>query len=217
MNKRFRKCMDIRTTIYRILFLVFVYISEFLCIFYCIKNYYIDHNVTAKLCASRLNMSMTSELQKNPLNTPQIQKIIQAAKERAEDHYLEFAGTVLPHEAWALFQSDHALIVDVRTSEERKFVGLVEHTVHIPWAIGTALERNPHFAEELAALIEPNKIILLLCRSGKRSAAAANVALNSGLAHIYNIDQGFEGDLNETQQRGTFNGWRFHRLPWIQE
>lgn len=162
-------------------------------------------------------MSTTSELQNTSLDSPQIQKIIRAAKERAEDHYLEFAGTVLPHEAWSLFQSDHAQIVDVRTSEERKFVGLVEHTVHIPWAIGTALERNPHFAEQLAQLIKPNKIILLLCRSGKRSAAAANVAFNAGLAHIYNIDQGFEGDLNEAKQRGTFNGWRFHGLPWVQE
>lgn len=162
-------------------------------------------------------MSIHSELQNTALDSPRIEKIIQAAKARAEDHYLEFAGTILPHEAWSLFQSGHALIVDVRTSEERKFVGLVERTVHIPWAIGTALERNPHFAEQLGALVQPNKIILLLCRSGKRSAAAANVAFNAGLTHIYNIDQGFEGDLNEAKQRGTFNGWRFHGLPWVQE
>ncbi len=162
-------------------------------------------------------MTTTLELPNTPLDSPRIQKIIRAAKERAEDHYLEFAGTVLPHEAWSLFQSGDALIVDVRTSEERKFVGLVEGTAHIPWAIGNALERNPHFAEQLATLIQPNKIIFLLCRSGKRSAAAANVAFNAGLVHIYNIDQGFEGDLNEAKQRGTFNGWRFHGLPWVQE
>lgn len=163
------------------------------------------------------DMNSVSTLANDNFDSPQLDKIIQAAKLRAEDHYLEFAGTVLPHEAWSLFQSGHALIVDVRTFEERKFVGLVENTVHIPWAIGTALDRNLNFAEQLGALVQPGKLILLLCRSGKRSAAAANVAFNAGLAHIYNIDQGFEGDLNEAKQRGVFNGWRFHQLPWIQE
>lgn len=152
-----------------------------------------------------------------PLDNDKIKQIFHDAKQRVEDHYLEFTGTVLPHEAWALFQAGHATIVDVRTSEERKFVGFVEQTIHIPWAIGTALTRNPRFAEELETQIGKNKTILLLCRSGKRSAAAANVAFNAGFEHVYNIDQGFEGDLDENDHRGIFNGWRFHGLPWKQE
>ena len=107
--------------------------------------------------------------------------------------------------------------VDVRTNEERKFVGYVEDTIHIPWATGTALNRNPRFAKELENKVGKDKIILLLCRSGKRSAAAANVAFNAGFENIYNIEQGFEGDLDENNHRGAFNGWRFHDLPWKQE
>ncbi|OTG94754.1 rhodanese-like domain-containing protein [Acinetobacter sp. ANC 3832] len=151
------------------------------------------------------------------LNSDQIKQIFDQAKQRVEDHYLEFTGTVLPHEAWALFQAGHVSIVDVRTAEERKFVGFVEETIHIPWATGTALNRNPRFAKELESKVGKDKIILLLCRSGKRSAAAANVAFNAGFTEIYNIDQGFEGDLDETNHRGAFNGWRFHNLPWRQE
>ena len=151
------------------------------------------------------------------LNSDQIKQIFDQAKQRIEDHYLEFTGTVLPHEAWALFQAGHVSIVDVRTAEERKFVGYVEDTIHIPWATGTALNRNPRFAKELESKVGKDKIILLLCRSGKRSAAAANVAFNAGFTEIYNIDQGFEGDLDENNHRGAFNGWRFHNLPWRQE
>jgi rhodanese-related sulfurtransferase len=43
------------------------------------------------------------------------------------------------------------------------------------------------------------------------------VAFNAGFENIYNIEQGFEGDLDENDHRGSFNGWRFHNLPWRQE
>lgn len=41
----------------------------------------------------------------------------------------------------------------------------------------------------------------MLCRSGNRSAQAAEAAFNAGFEHIYNVLEGFEGDLNEQQQR----------------
>ncbi|AXY60419.1 rhodanese-like domain-containing protein [Acinetobacter sp. WCHAc010052] len=162
-------------------------------------------------------MNSATKIELPKLDDNKIQQIFADAKQRVEDHYLEFTGTVLPHEAWALFQAGHAVIVDVRTNEERKFVGYVEDTIHIPWATGTALNRNPRFAKELESKVGKDKTILLLCRSGKRSAAAANVAFNAGFENIYNIEQGFEGDLDEDNHRGSFNGWRFHHLPWRQE
>lgn len=147
----------------------------------------------------------------------QVQDILEKAKQLASEHELEFSGTVTPQDAWALFQSNKVVIVDVRTNEERKFVGYVPDTVHIPWATGTSFNRNPRFAKELETKVGKDKTILLLCRSGKRSAAAANVAYNAGFEHVYNIDQGFEGDLDENNHRGSFNGWRFHQLPWQQD
>ena len=147
------------------------------------------------------------------LNDEHIAKILEQAKQTASDHALEFSGTVSPHDAWALFQAKKVVIVDVRTNEERKFVGYVPDTIHIPWATGTSFNRNPRFAKELETKVGKEQIILLICRSGKRSAAAASVAYNAGFTGVYNIDQGFEGDLDEHNHRGSFNGWRFHQLP----
>jgi rhodanese-related sulfurtransferase len=113
-----------------------------------------------------------------------------------------------------------ALLVDVRTAEERKFVGHVPGSLHVPWATGTALARNPRFVRELGALLakQPQPVTaLLICRSGKRSALAAQEAAKAGLARVFNVSEGFEGDQDEAQQRGRFNGWRFHGLPWVQD
>jgi rhodanese-related sulfurtransferase len=109
------------------------------------------------------------------------------------------------------------ILVDVRTAEERKFVGHVPASVHVPWATGTALTRNPRFVRELEAKVGKHRPILLLCRSGKRSALALEAALKAGFSQIANISEGFEGDADEHSRRGLMNGWRFHGLPWIQD
>ncbi|MFT4243447.1 MAG: rhodanese-like domain-containing protein [Acidovorax sp.] len=140
---------------------------------------------------------------------------LQEAAAHAQDD-----GTVAPRRAWQLVSEGRALLVDVRTAEERKFVGHVPGSAHVPWATGTALSRNPRFVRELGALIakQPQPTtVLLICRSGKRSALAAQEAAKAGLANVLNVSEGFEGDLDDAQQRGRFNGWRFHGLPWIQD
>ena len=128
-----------------------------------------------------------------------------------------FAGSLSPIDAWALIQSNQAKLVDVRTAEERKFVGYVPQSAHVPWASGTSLTRNPRFVRELEAKVRKDEVILLLCRSAKRSALAAEAATKAGFTHVFNILEGFEGDLNEQSRRGTNNGWRFQGLPWIQD
>ena len=59
--------------------------------------------------------------------------------------------------------------------------------------------------------------MLLLCRSGKRSALAAEAATHAGFEHAFNVCEGFEGELNATRHRGTQDGCRFRGLPWTQE
>ena len=131
---------------------------------------------------------------------------------------LAYAGGVPPALAWALFSTGQALLVDVRTAEERKFVGHVPGSAHVAWATGTSLTRNPRFARELEAKIGGKEAVaLLLCRSGKRSVLAAQAAAKAGLVHVFNVLEGFEGELDEHQQRGKGDGWRFHGLPWIQD
>ena len=145
---------------------------------------------------------------------------LQEAATRAAAEGLPYAGSVAPRQAWQLVSQGLALLVDVRTAEERKFVGHVPGSAHVPWATGTALARNPRFVRELAALLakQPQPAIaLLLCRSGKRSALAAQEAAKAGLACVFNVSEGFEGELDAAQQRGHADGWRFHGLPWLQD
>jgi rhodanese-related sulfurtransferase len=143
--------------------------------------------------------------------------ILEKARQRAAADNLPYAGSVTPHDAWALFQSGEALLVDVRTAEERKFVGHVPETRHVAWMSGLSLSRNPRFVKELEAKAGKDDVVLLLCRSGKRSASAAEAAAKAGFKNVFNILEGFEGDLDELQRRGSFNGWRNAGLPWIQD
>jgi rhodanese-related sulfurtransferase len=139
------------------------------------------------------------------------------ARQEAANNQLPYAGSVPPLEAWALVQSDQAVLVDVRTAEERKFVGQVPGSVHVPWATGTSLTRNPRFVRELEAKVGKNDVVLLLCRSGKRSALAAEAAAKAGFSTVFNVLEGFEGELNQAQQRGSSDGWRLRGLPWVQD
>jgi rhodanese-related sulfurtransferase len=87
----------------------------------------------------------------------------------------------------------------------------------VAWASGTSLTRNPRFVRELEAKVGKNANVLLLCRSGKRSALAAEAAAKAGFTHVFNILEGFEGELDAQQHRGTDDGWRLRGLPWVQD
>jgi rhodanese-related sulfurtransferase len=126
-------------------------------------------------------------------------------------------ASVTPEHAWSLVQHGKAVLVDVRTVEERKFVGFAPRSVHVAWATGIDMVRNPHFVRDLEAKVRKTDVVLLLCRSGKRSAAAAQVAAEAGFERVYNVLEGFEGDLDDDSRRGTFEGWRYRGLPWVQE
>ncbi|MBZ4209489.1 MAG: rhodanese-like domain-containing protein [Rhodoferax sp.] len=130
---------------------------------------------------------------------------------------LPYAGGVPPKLAWELFSAGEALLVDVRTTEERKFVGHVPGSLHVAWASGTNLTRNPRFARELEAKVGKTANILLLCRSGKRSVLAAEVAAKAGFTRVFNVLEGFEGEIDEQRHRGGGDGWRWHGLPWVQD
>ena len=141
-----------------------------------------------------------------------------AIKTDAESAGLPFAGGVTPAVAWQLFSTQEVQLVDVRSNEERKFVGHIPGSLHVPWATGTALTRNPRFVRELENKIGGKETVaLLLCRSGKRSALAAEAATKAGLTNVFNVLEGFEGEIDGQQHRGAADGWRFHGLPWVQD
>lgn len=146
-----------------------------------------------------------------------ILKIIAGARTAGVELGLPYAGRVTPKEAWQLLNSGAAQVVDVRTSEERKFVGHVPNTLHVAWQTGTSLNKNPRFVREVEAKVRKDSVVLLLCRSGKRSNDAAIALASAGFGDVYNIAEGFEGDLNGQTQRGELGGWRYWGLPWVQD
>lgn len=118
-----------------------------------------------------------------------------------------YAGGVTPREAWALFSSGIAELVDVRTHRELDQVGHVPGTKHVEWLKGPEMLQNPRFIDELAEKAGKNDVVLFLCRSGKRSVAAAEAAAKAGFRHAFNVLEGFEGDGNPQR------GWLRHGLP----
>jgi rhodanese-related sulfurtransferase len=148
--------------------------------------------------------------------TPELDALAQV-RQAAADSGLTYAGGVPPQLAWRLFDTGQAVLVDVRSAEERKFVGHVPGSVHVAWASGTSLARNPRFVRELEARLGREQPVLLLCRSGKRSVLAAEAAAAAGLHNVFNVLEGFEGEIDSNQHRGGSDGWRFHGLPWVQD
>jgi rhodanese-related sulfurtransferase len=143
--------------------------------------------------------------------------LLQHAREQVHTLNLPYSGNVTPAAAWELMEQQAAVLVDVRTAEERKFVGYVPGSLHLPWLIGTAMQTNPRFVRELEAKMPKNAVVLLLCRSGARSVAAATAAKRAGFQHVYNILEGFEGEIDQDGHRGSRNGWRFRGLHWVQD
>jgi len=136
-----------------------------------------------------------------------------------------YAGDVSPKTAWEMLSEDPgAKLVDVRTDAEWKYVGvpdvsgLGKRTITIAWKSFPDMDLNQGFVREVEdAGVKPDDTVLLLCRSGQRSAAAAQALTEQGYAKAYNVAEGFEGDKDEQGHRGSRNGWKVHGLPWVQD
>ena len=126
-----------------------------------------------------------------------------------------YAGDVSAQQAFDWMQAGSAVMVDVRTDAEREWVGFVPGAVPLAWKQWPGMAENPNFDAGLKNLVPPGKKVVLLCRSGVRSVAAARRATELGL-EAYNILLGFEGDPDQQAQRGHTGGWRFNGLPWRQ-
>ncbi|MFZ2386722.1 MAG: rhodanese-like domain-containing protein [Polaromonas sp.] len=127
-----------------------------------------------------------------------------------------YAGDIPPALAWQWMQSGEAVLVDVRTDAERAWVGYVPGALALAWKQWPDMAMNAGFDDGLKAAVPAGKKVVLLCRSGVRSVAAAKRACELGF-EAYNILEGFEGDVDEHGQRGHRGGWRLQGLPWQQK
>ena len=128
-----------------------------------------------------------------------------------------------PPEAWhVLGQDPNAILIDVRSKVEFDYVGHPIGAVHVAWKEYPDWKENAAFVDQVQAALAanggdtPSRPLLMLCRSGVRSLAAAQALATAGYTATYNVSEGFEGDKDDDRHRGNINGWRFHRLPWEQ-
>jgi rhodanese-related sulfurtransferase len=137
----------------------------------------------------------------------------------------DYAGDITAEHAWELLQSTPgAVLVDVRTEAEWRFVGVPDSPegarppVFIEWVTYPDGARNPRFIDELIeAGVQPgaDAPVIFLCRSGQRSIGAAIAATGAGIGPSYNVLEGFEGTPDALGHRGAV-GWQAAGLPWHQ-
>lgn len=132
-----------------------------------------------------------------------------------------------PQAAWELLQGNpRAILVDVRSNMEYLFVGHPVGAIHVPWIDEPDWQINPHFVTQIRKLLLGGVCaadgdiscapVVLICRSGKRSLEAGKLLVKNGFNEVYNVDEGFEGDLDTSHHRSSMGGWRFRGLPWEQ-
>jgi len=122
-----------------------------------------------------------------------------------------------PQQAYEFLQSNpEAVFIDVRSEMEYMFVGHPAGSMLIPWIDGPNWEIDPKFVGHVKKAASVNRPVVLICRSGRRSADAGLALENAGLLEVYNVLNGFEGDLDDQYHRNACNGWRHEGLPWAQ-
>jgi rhodanese-related sulfurtransferase len=124
-----------------------------------------------------------------------------------------------PRQTWDYLQAHpDALFVDVRMEIEYLYVGHPPGVVHVAWYEYPEMQAHP---DRFVAQVRheggtPERPVVLLCRSGKRTLEAGQALEAAGFIEVVNVLHGFEGDLDEHFQRGRINGWRSDGLPWEQ-
>ncbi|MDM8568182.1 rhodanese-like domain-containing protein [Thiotrichales bacterium HSG1] len=120
-------------------------------------------------------------------------------------------------------------ILDVRTQGEYIFVGHASMAINIPLEFlnrGIDLKKmnpimslNYNFVDEVKKRFNKTDVIMIICRSGVRSAISVNKLAQAGFKNVYNITDGFEGDKSNVMDdfsngKRIVNGWKNSNLPW---
>jgi rhodanese-related sulfurtransferase len=120
-------------------------------------------------------------------------------------------------------------IIDVRTPEEYIFVGHAPMAWKIPlavqvyeWDAGKGqfpMKPTADFVARVSQIAKPDDTLMLMCRSGGRSAMAVNLLATAGFKNVFQIIDGMEGDAI-TDPDSVFvgqrlrNGWKNSGCPW---
>jgi rhodanese-related sulfurtransferase len=105
-------------------------------------------------------------------------------------------------------------IIDVRTPEEFRLIGFPEMASKVPLTASAQ-----EFVGRVKRVAGPDDTVLVICRSGNRSAVAVEMLAQAGFENAYTVIDGFEGDRNTDTSspnygKRTVNGWKNAGLPW---
>jgi rhodanese-related sulfurtransferase len=137
---------------------------------------------------------------------------------------------ITAREAYELWKAEPEgiKVLDVRTFEEYVLIGHAEMAVNVPLAFPTynwdankgnySIVVNKDFITHVKEHFKPEDTILVMCRSGGRSAMAVNALAKAGFTKVHNIIDGFEGDKVEDPESiyhgmRMRNGWK-NSAPW---
>lgn len=136
--------------------------------------------------------------------------------------------------AFLTSQNGKVLFIDVRTPAEVNFVGSTPlMDANVPFKLGPTnaidektgalvLVANPDFVAQVEARLAAKSLtkadtVVLMCRSGDRSAVAANVLIDAGFTKVYSVADGFEGDVaadGPNAGHRAVNGWKNKGQAW---
>ena len=158
------------------------------------------------------------------LSAPEEQQI----PERKQTTLGLYMNAAQAYEQWKA-APEKVTIIDVRTPEEYAFVGHPEMAWNIPFAFVTYQRKdgkteygpkmNADFVKQVKELAGKTDTVLLICRSGDRSAKAVELLAAAGFENVYTVTDGFEGD--KVKDPGSVfdgkrmrNGWK-NSAPWV--
>ena len=179
----------------------------------------------AMLALFAFGLPLTSVAQVDPASVPEIKRsrlqLYLTAREAHDIYTREPART---------------LFLDVRTRAEAMYVGVpsdadalvpyVEHQeVMTDWDDRRGMYQlmaNSDFLTEAETRLKQKGLtktdrVILICRSGDRSAHAADLLANAGYTRVYSVVDGFEGDAAKDGPKAgqrIVNGWKNAGLPW---
>jgi rhodanese-related sulfurtransferase len=132
------------------------------------------------------------------------------------------------YEKWKA-EPERVKIIDVRTPEEFLFVGHPTMAWKIPVAAQGydwdaekkqfPMKLLPDFVSRMNDVARPDDTLMVMCRSGGRSALAVNLLAKAGFKNAFNIIDGMEGDAVDDPDsvflgQRLKNGWKNSGCPW---
>ena len=129
---------------------------------------------------------------------------------------------------------EKTLFIDIRTPSELNYLGAATvMDAHVPTVFMDTTgwndkkhrykrSKNKNFVADIDKALKKkgltkNDTVILMCRSGKRSASAVNTLAKNGYTNVYSVVDGYEGDkVKKGNDKGKRmkNGWKNSGLPW---